>query len=253
MRAIILVAMLAAGSASAQSIRPASGGSGGTFTGGTLTSQLVLDATNTLCSEALALCYSGDTDTGIQRAAANTLALCVNGVAALTLSTTGMTTALTYTSTIASGSNAFAVATNGARIDFGAGASDYASSDGTTVTFAATVSAFQYINAISWIKADTFLAASSVNLTVSAATAPTATNNRLSSSGAVNWTPIAPPNNPSGALMHACNVDAESDVITMTDGATYEGTGCVLGVNDCVSASWDFVSTKWRETACSNN
>lgn len=43
------------------------------------------------------------------------------------------------TSTIASGSNAFGAATNGSRIDFGAGASDYASSDGTTVTFAGPV------------------------------------------------------------------------------------------------------------------
>ena len=42
----------------------------------------------------------------------------------------------TLTVTVASGSNAFAVGTNGARVDFGTGASDYASSDGTTVTFA---------------------------------------------------------------------------------------------------------------------
>jgi hypothetical protein len=38
-----------------------------------------------------------------------------------------------------SGSNAFAVLTNGARFDFGTGANDYASSDGTTVTFAGPV------------------------------------------------------------------------------------------------------------------
>ncbi len=50
------------------------------------------------------------------------------------ISTTG-----TFSSTIASGSNAFAVSTNGARVDFGAGASDYASSDGTTVSFAGPV------------------------------------------------------------------------------------------------------------------
>lgn len=52
-----------------------------------------------------------------------------------------VTTAQYFNSSIGSGSNAFAVATNGARIDFGAGASDYASSDGTTVTFAAPVTA----------------------------------------------------------------------------------------------------------------
>lgn len=37
---------------------------------------------------------------------------------------------------VASGNNAFSTLVNGARIDFGAGANDYASSDGTTVTFA---------------------------------------------------------------------------------------------------------------------
>lgn len=39
----------------------------------------------------------------------------------------------------ASGNNALSVLTNGARIDFGAGANDYCSSDGTTVTFAGPV------------------------------------------------------------------------------------------------------------------
>lgn len=42
-------------------------------------------------------------------------------------------------SAAASGSNAFQATVNGARIDYGAGASDYASSDGTTVTFAGPV------------------------------------------------------------------------------------------------------------------
>jgi hypothetical protein len=44
-----------------------------------------------------------------------------------------------WTSTAGSGANAFAAATNGARFDFGSGATDYASSDGTTVTFAAPI------------------------------------------------------------------------------------------------------------------
>lgn len=42
----------------------------------------------------------------------------------------------TFQSEISSGNNGFHCATNGCRFDFGAGASDYASSDGTTVTFA---------------------------------------------------------------------------------------------------------------------
>lgn len=37
------------------------------------------------------------------------------------------------------GANGLAVSTNGARVDFGAGASDYATSDGTTVTFAGPI------------------------------------------------------------------------------------------------------------------
>jgi len=45
----------------------------------------------------------------------------------------------TVTSKASSGNNAFAVSSNGARVDFGAGANDYASSDGTTVTYAGAV------------------------------------------------------------------------------------------------------------------
>ncbi len=45
-----------------------------------------------------------------------------------------------------SGNNAFAVNANGARVDFGAGASDYASSDGTTVTFAGPTSSAGNVN-----------------------------------------------------------------------------------------------------------
>lgn len=48
----------------------------------------------------------------------------------------GYITAGGFESTVGSGSSAITIATNGARIDYGAGASDYASSDGTTVTFA---------------------------------------------------------------------------------------------------------------------
>lgn len=46
-----------------------------------------------------------------------------------------------FMSSISSGNNAFSVTTNGARIDFGAGTNDFASSDGTTVTFAGPVTA----------------------------------------------------------------------------------------------------------------
>lgn len=51
--------------------------------------------------------------------------------------------ARSFTSSQASGSDAFKVTTNGARWHFGAGASDYATSDGTSVTFANFISAAQ--------------------------------------------------------------------------------------------------------------
>lgn len=57
----------------------------------------------------------------------------ING-ATLNLATT-VSSNVTLVDTIASGSDAFSVATNGARTHFGAGSGDYASSDGTTVTF----------------------------------------------------------------------------------------------------------------------
>jgi hypothetical protein len=62
-----------------------------------------------------------------------------NGTLTLSLPTSPSVSGA-WTSTAGSGANAFAVATNGARIDFGSGASDYASSDGTTVAFAGPIS-----------------------------------------------------------------------------------------------------------------
>ncbi len=64
---------------------------GGTFAGGTLTSSLVLDTTNTLCNQALSLAFAGDTDSGIQRAAADTWGLCAGATLALSLTATTVT------------------------------------------------------------------------------------------------------------------------------------------------------------------
>lgn len=61
--------------------------------------------------------------------------------------TGGAFSGTSFTSSAGSGSNGLACSTNGARVDFGAGASDYASSNGTTVTFAgplATSGAFTW-------------------------------------------------------------------------------------------------------------
>lgn len=61
-----------------------------------------------------------------------------------------------FTSSAASGANGFACSTNGARVDFGAGASDYASSDGTTVSFAGPMQG-TYITASAGIISPQFL------------------------------------------------------------------------------------------------
>lgn len=62
-------------------------------------------------------------------------------VAATVANLVGQTlAALKFSSTQVNGSDAFSVTTNGARFHFGAGANDFASSDGTTVTFAGPLS-----------------------------------------------------------------------------------------------------------------
>lgn len=58
----------------------------------------------------------------------------------------GFNTNIPITSGVGSGTNAITLTTNGARVDFGAGASDYATSDGTTVTFAGPTSSASNVN-----------------------------------------------------------------------------------------------------------
>lgn len=59
------------------------------------------------------------------------------GIAGATLTSGAGVSGTVFTSSSGSGANAFAVGTNGARVDVGAGASDYLSSNGTTITSAA--------------------------------------------------------------------------------------------------------------------
>lgn len=92
---VFVVLALFSGSASAQWGRVfGSTGGGGTFVGGTLTAPLILSAANTLCSESLALTWTGDENTGLQRSAADTVTWCLNGAAALTLSGSAATYAV---------------------------------------------------------------------------------------------------------------------------------------------------------------
>lgn len=106
-------------------------------------------------------------------------------------------------------------------------------------------------DASSDIQSGRFFVANQVNLTVTSTTQPTASFLRISSAAPVSWTPAAPPTT-ENAYVSACNVNA-SDAITMTDGTTYEGSGCVLGTNDCVTFIYDTTTSKWRELSCSNN
>ncbi len=64
-------------------------------------------------------------------------------------STGAISTPYKFNSSIASGSDAFGVTTNGARWHVGAGASDYFSSDGTTISFAGPIVGASTINAVS--------------------------------------------------------------------------------------------------------
>lgn len=73
-----------------------------------------------------------------------------------------------FSSNAASGANGLAFTTNGARFDFGSGASDYASSDGTTVTFAGPI-ASTTITASSNVVADGLKGAAVHNATTAQA------------------------------------------------------------------------------------
>lgn len=65
-------------------------------------------------------------------------------------------TGVGFSSAAASGTNALSVVTNGGRVDFGAGTSDYASSDGTTVTFAGPVASAASSNTLAFSSAGYF-------------------------------------------------------------------------------------------------
>jgi len=144
----------------------------------------------------------------------------------------------------------------------GTGATSGLGHDGTTLNVIAAgvvmTARTQYVNSFPiqvQIKSVAAVSFEASNLTVSAATNVTGPFMRLSSVGAVAWTPGKTPTYPlqSGTRYYACNVDAESDTITMTDGATYEGSGVALGINDCVTFIWDVTSDKFRQLSHEDN
>lgn len=82
-----------------------------------------------------AVTFTSDPDNGMYRIGANELGFAAGGTKFLSSTASLVTAPLSVSSTVSTGTNAFAVATNGGRIDFGAGANDYASSDGSTISF----------------------------------------------------------------------------------------------------------------------
>ena len=111
---LIAIALLFSFGASAQ---PWPGPPRATFNG-TFTGPATLLNTNTLCSEALALRFSSDADTGLQRAAADTLVICANGAAIATFDGTATTGDVTLSAvddvffTIGGGGFQFAASTS---------------------------------------------------------------------------------------------------------------------------------------------
>lgn len=83
-------------------------------------------------------------------------------------------------------------------------------------------------------------------------TVPTGSFMRITATGATAWTPDETSIS-DGTRVVACNVDAESDVITLTASAGKYLGACILGINDCVTMVYDSTSSVWRESSCDTN
>lgn len=93
------------------------------------------------------------------------------------------------------------------------------------------------------------LGAGNLTLTVSGGASTTvvgSTFTRVQAAEVTTWSPATA--GLSGRLVYACNVG--SFAITMLDSTTYEGSGCVLGANDCVGFIHDTTTAKYRELFC---
>lgn len=84
---------------------------------------------------------------GLQSGGGGAASSLTPGATGTDLTLSSSSTALQFISTQATGLDAFKVTTNGARFHFGAGATDYASSDGTIVTFAGALTTAGAFNA----------------------------------------------------------------------------------------------------------
>ena len=115
-------------------------GTTGTFTGAVSGTAFTATTPSATTGFTIVGSSAGVNDITITRTGANAVLKYANSTYWTWDFATGLAwTVYTIGSQKGSGSNAFQVETNGARMDFGAGASDYASSDGTTVTFAGPV------------------------------------------------------------------------------------------------------------------
>ncbi len=184
MRAVLLALLFAASPAVANggAIWGSSGGS--SFSGGTLTAPIVLSATNTLCSQTLALAWTGDLDTGMQRSAANTLLLCAGGLPALELTNDGSgnftadvetaaTAATIRAISTGTGHGTFSASTTGGAVSLDAwGATSGGALGGVTLQSIGTLTTTTFVNGLAVITPAgpiAFWAGSTNGLTVAAA------------------------------------------------------------------------------------
>lgn len=244
-------------------------GGGGTFSGGALTSSLELDATNTTCAQALALAWTGDTNTGFQRSAADTIKVCIGGLDAMIFGA-GVTqfadAAGTSRGRVTSTANAdsyFHYSTSGGAVkvdaahatvgstgSIGDGSTAFAVAEGINIGSGGTTVLMRvYGGAVLATTSQAALAIASPTDTTGAPTAA-GTACRIAAAGGVSaWTP-AETNGVNG--MFVCCTNTGTNAITVTDSdGVYEGPGSVLGQWDNVCM--EYVTDRWVERSYSNN
>ncbi len=266
MRSLLVFAVcLACGPAAAQSIRTA----GSAFSGGTLSSQLLLDPTNTTCATTLALAWATDDNTGLQRTAADQVDACIAGVSTLRLvagiasfsdsagtirgrinSTANADSYFQYSTSGGAVKVDAAAATAGSTGSVGDGSTAFAVAEGiNTATGAMTLLMRVYGGGTLQHVPGAALAITSPTDTTRT---PTSTGSacRMAAAGGVSaWTP-AESSTVDGML--ACCTNTGTNAITMTASAgVYQGPGSVLGQYDTVCM--EYVVDRWVERSYSNN
>lgn len=275
MRAYLVLALaVILGSTAARAQYPGGGsigasGGGGSFSGGTLDKQLLLDPTNTTCATTLALAWSTDDNTGLQRTAADQVDACIAGVSTLRL-VAGIASfsdsAGTIRGRINSTANAdsyfqystsggvvkvdAANATIGSTGSVGDGSTAFAVAEGINTSSGGTTILMRVYGGA--VLATTSQAALALGSPTDTTGAPTAAGSacRVAAAGGVSaWTP-AETNGVNGMFVCCTNTGTNAVTVTDSDGV-YEGPGSVLGQYDNVCM--EYVTDRWVERSYSNN